>query len=119
MMTKILDIDKYCPYDDAQIFEQYNVKLIRALHSEVGYHILQIITTKTLNENGEKYIVWNRCGVYHNQDYVDYRTQIYQDVFDNPFEAVDRFMNVFKNKTKTDYFDPSPKIKPGNYTRLV
>lgn len=117
MLAKIVGVDKYCPYDNAQIFEQYNATLVQPFATSESYHILQIVTANTIN--GDKYIVWNRCGVYHNHDYMDYRTQIYQHVFDNPYQAVEKFLTTYKSKTKTEYLDASAQPKSGAYRKIA
>jgi hypothetical protein len=117
-MMRIEGLDTYCPYMDAEIFEQYNVTIAQTSATYQNYHVLQILTKN--KPNGDKqYIVWNRCGVYHNQDYTDYRTQIYQDMYDTPFEAVDKFFHIFKTKTKTEFLDESAKPRQGAYVKLT
>ncbi len=97
---RILKLDKYCPYDNVELYFalEYNKTLCRISNNETSYHILQIWVT-----TDDKYILWNRCINYKNNDIRDHRTQIYQKFFDRPENATLEFEKIIKTKTARRY----------------
>lgn len=107
-MNRIVTIDPYYPSDDATIFENYNVTLVdNRVYSSISYHVVQI-----LKVNDNRYIVWNRAGKCPVENET-IRVQIYQDIFNNPFDAVEKFSKIFKTKTSNEFNAPDYKQNRG------
>ena len=117
-MNRVEELDPYCPYKDAEIFEQYNTTLTDPRNpNKMSYHVLQV-----LKFNDNRYIVWNRAGTCPtngnngnngNNSNDTLRTQIYQDIYDNPFDAVSKFLKIFKTKTSNEFNDPNYRQNRG------
>ena len=96
-MQRVQSVDKYCPYSEVELYDNYNVTLYEKDQTCESYHVIQILLVSG------KYIVWNRTGKYHNGVYNDERVNIYQDFFDNNYEAESKFNGIFKSKTRNTF----------------